>query len=195
MRITYHLPHTEELYDIALGIVIARKSIPKSEKPIRTTRNRAKAFALRIPIGTILALVCFLMAHTFEPPEQTAYTLLRVCGAIALLVASVDALFALSFHITFRTNFTAFQANDAQGESLLTVDETGVCDADPNGNLSKFAWSNYQSTVITKEVIVLLRQDSIFHVLPYTEELGSGLTEALSAQGKVNTIYRRTIKR
>jgi hypothetical protein len=194
VRITYRMPHTKELYDAALGIALSRKSISKSDKPIPTVRSRSKAFAIRMPIGAILALGCFLLAHISESLTQTHRTILCVCGVIVSIVALIDALLAFSYHKIFHTNFAVFQANDAMGESFLTVDETGVCDTDSNGNISKFAWSNYQSTVITKEAIVLLRYDNIFQILPYTEEFSSHLTEVLTAQGKGDTIYRRTIK-
>lgn len=172
---TYHLPHTEELYDAALGIAFARKLIPKSDKPIRTVRSYAKACAFRAPIGALLAFTFFLLTH--DSPTQSYRTFLCVCAVIMLITALIQALSALFFHQTFHTNFSVFKAKDSPGEFFLSVDETGICDADQYGNESKFVWSNYQSTVITKEVILLFRRDKIYHLLPYTKELSRDLTE------------------
>jgi hypothetical protein len=189
---TYHLPHTKELCDAALGIVYARKLFPKSDKPIRTVRSYAKACAFRAPIGAILALPFFLLMH--DSPTQSYRTFLSVCAAVMLITALIHAVSALLFYQTFHTYFSVFKAKDSTGESFLSVDETGICDADQYGNESKFVWSNYESTVITKEVIILFRRDNIYHLLPYTKELSRDLTEALVEQGKGDTIYHRTIK-
>lgn len=194
MRIAYHLPHTEELYDAALGIVFARKSIPKADKPIQTVRSYAKASAFRAPIGAVLALVFFLLAREPESPSQTYRVILCVCGVIMSILALIYTLTALFFHHTFQTNFSVFKAKDVPGESFLCVDETGIRDSDQNGNEWKFLWSNYQSSVITNEVIILFRHDNIYHILPYTEELSRELTEALVELGKGDTIYNRTIR-
>lgn len=179
LAVEYTTDDPKKLYNHALGVIIARKSLKKKDRKISSAiRNSISTTLFSIPFFALG--VIFGMIPAFRPFSVNIFML-----GLVFVVAGVFCLIYYGVMIN--------KAPCTSGKISFSAE--GIRDFSSDNFEIKYPWEIYDFTVITPTVIVIFfKQSNLALFLPDTYESEKTIISALNRYGKPDSVYTRTVK-